>query len=89
MTPGSAGFDLYAQVDTTVTAGEIKKIPLGISTKFCEGYFGLIKDRSSMALSGITVCGGVIDADYNGEICVLLKNTNSTGSVHVIKIAIK
>ena len=48
-----------------------------------EGYVGFLKTRSSMALIGIDVVGGVIDSDYRGEVAVILHNT--TPSVYNVK----
>ncbi len=41
-----------------------------------EGYFGLIKVRSSLAIAGLSVEGGVIDSGYNREIIVIIINQN-------------
>lgn len=42
------------------------------------GTYGRLATRSSMALAGIDVCAGVIDADYRGEVKVLLHNRGPT-----------
>lgn len=46
----------------------------GIKLKIAHGFYGSIRDRSSMAIKGISVVGGVIDSDYTGEVKVLLRN---------------
>ena len=56
---------------------DVKQIETGIN------YGLLYRDRSSMALKGITVSGGVIDAGYTGELKVLL--TNHTRTNYTIK----
>lgn len=71
------GFDLYASSDSVVTPFSTAKIPTGISARFIYPgkRFGLlIRDRSSVALSGLFVVGGVIDAGYTGEIIILMRS---------------
>ena len=72
-----AGIDLRANIpkEEVLGIGEIKAIPTGIRVVIPEGYFGLIKDRSGLALKhGIHVLAGVVDAGYRGEIKVVLAN---------------
>lgn len=78
-TEGSAGYDLFACVDTDITIekGKIKTIPIGISMEIPLGYGGFIFPRSSLGLKhGVTLpnCVGVIDSDYRGEFLVPLIN---------------
>lgn len=47
---------------------------------FPPGTYGRLATRSSMAIRGVDVCGGVIDADFRGEIKVLLHNR--TGNIY-------
>ena len=75
----SAGMDLEAAVDEPVVlkAGEWKLIPTGLSIALLEGYEAQIRPRSGLAFKhGITVLNspGTIDADYRGEIKVILIN---------------
>ena len=79
MTEGSSGMDLFAFVENEITLdpGERKLIPTGISVAIPEGFEGQIRPRSGLAIqNGIGVVNGpgTIDADYRGEICVLLIN---------------
>lgn len=56
-------------------------VPTGLAFALPIGYVGLICPRSGLAKKhGITVANapGIIDADYRGEICVLLLNTSTT-----------
>ena len=54
-------------------------LPTGISMAIPSGYYGRIAPRSGMALkNGIDVLAGVIDADWRGEIQVILYNTSDT-----------
>jgi dUTP pyrophosphatase len=80
-TPQSAGMDLLAALapDETVflPMGERALIPTGLCLELPAGYEGQIRPRSGLALNyGITVLNspGTIDADYRGEVKVLLVN---------------
>lgn len=73
------GFDLFALEDAVLPFGEVVKVRTGIAASAVRGPFKLgllIRDRSSMAVKGITTSGGVIDAGYTGEIAVLMTNQN-------------
>lgn len=72
----SAGFDLYADEDCIVfPAGSRKLVSTGISAAIDSDKVGLIWPRSGIAVkTGIQTGAGVIDADYRGEIKVLLFN---------------
>ncbi len=85
-TKQSAGVDLYANVQEPVTlkSGERKLIPTGISISLPEGYEAQIRPRSGLAAKhGITVLNtpGTIDADYRGEIMIILINLSDTDFV--------
>ncbi|MGN8914162.1 dUTP diphosphatase [Anaerofustis stercorihominis] len=76
-TSGSAGVDLYANIDEdiTVNMGEIKLIPTGIFIKLPLGYEAQIRARSGLSLKhGVTLVNGIgtIDSDYRGEIGIIL-----------------
>lgn len=78
-TPLSAGMDLRANVAAPVVlrAGERKLVPTGLRIELPAGYEAQIRPRSGLALKhGITVLNspGTIDADYRGEVQVLLVN---------------
>ena len=79
MTEGSSGMDLFASVaqEETLVPGERKLIPAGISVAIPEGFEGQIRPRSGLAIQkgiGIVNGPGTIDADYRGEVGVLLIN---------------
>jgi len=85
-TSQSAGMDLLAAVfePTDVKAGEIAIIPTGIAIALPEGFEAQIRPRSGLAAKfGITVLNtpGTIDADYRGEIKVILINHSSSDFV--------
>lgn len=76
-TPQSAGMDLRANVDVTLNPFERVLIPTGLFLEIPEGYEGQVRPRSGLAIrNGITVLNapGTIDADYRGEVCVILIN---------------
>lgn len=75
----SAGMDLRANLDENIVLKplERKLIPTGLFIELPEGYEAQIRPRSGLALKeGITVLNtpGTIDADYRGEIGVILIN---------------
>ncbi|WP_420799982.1 dUTP diphosphatase [Paenibacillus urinalis] len=75
----AAGFDLYAAVDaeTVLKPGERALIPTGFAMAIPAGYEAQIRPRSGLAFKhGITCLNtpGTIDADYRGEVKVLLIN---------------
>ena len=75
-TPGSAGLDLFSNVDLTINPGERSLVDVGIKVAIGRGYYGRIASRSSMACKGIDVAAGVIDSDYRGVVKVLLVNNS-------------
>ena len=76
-TPGSAGLDLYADEDTHIEPGQWRLISTGISVAIQPHFVGLVWPRSGLACKGITTDAGVIDADYRGELFVLLVNLSN------------
>lgn len=78
-TSQSAGMDLRANIDAVITLKpmERKLIPTGLFMALPEGYEAQVRPRSGLALKhGITVLNspGTIDADYRGEVGVILIN---------------
>lgn len=78
-TPQSAGMDLRADLaDPIILApGERRLVPTGLFIALPEGYEAQVRPRSGLALRhGVTVLNapGTIDADYRGELKVLLVN---------------
>ena len=78
-TEHSAGMDLYACTHdiTTIEPGEIKLIATGIKIAIPDGYEAQIRPRSGLALRhGISMVNtpGTIDADYRGEVKVIMIN---------------
>lgn len=81
-TPYSAGMDLRANIDEPVTLKPLQRtlIPTGLYIQLPEGYEAQIRPRSGLAIKhGISLVNtpGTIDADYRGEIRVILVNLSS------------
>jgi dUTP pyrophosphatase len=79
MTQGASGMDLFAclEEEITLTPGQRRLVPTGISVAIPEGFEGQVRPRSGLAIrNGIGVVNGpgTIDADYRGEVAVLLIN---------------
>ena len=78
-TPLSAGMDIRANIEAPITLEplERKLIPTGLYIELPQGYEAQIRPRSGLAIKkGISILNspGTIDADYRGEICVILIN---------------
>ena len=81
-TPQSAGMDLRANLDEPVTLNplERKLIPTGLYMALPAGYEAQVRPRSGLAIKkGSTVLNtpGTVDADYRGEVCVILINLSN------------
>ena len=79
MTELSAGLDLYAANEEPITMapGDIKLVPTGLFLEIPPGYEGQVRARSGLALRhGLMLpnAPGTIDADYRGELLVVLAN---------------
>lgn len=82
-TAHSAGLDLRANLDSPIELKPLERalIPTGLFIELQQGYEAQIRPRSGLAFkNGITVLNspGTIDADYRGEIKVLLVNLSNT-----------
>jgi len=82
MTEQSAGMDICAAVteETMIMPGQRQKVPTGICIALPEGYEAQIRPRSGLAINqGITLLNspGTIDADYRGEIALIIINHGS------------
>lgn len=78
-TPASAGMDLRAALDAPLVLepGARSLVPTGLHLEIPPGYEGQVRPRSGLALKrGLTVLNspGTIDADYRGEVGVILIN---------------
>lgn len=80
--PGASGLDLPAAVDETLVLepGERALVPCGLAVEIPPGWEGQVRPRSGMAVKhGVTVLNapGTVDADYRGELKVILINLGS------------
>lgn len=71
---GDAGFDLRAAESLVIEIGQQLLVSTGLKVAIPEGFVGLIRDRSSMAVKRVYSHAGVIDAGYRGEVRVVLSN---------------
>lgn len=81
-TVASAGMDLRANLDAPVVLEPLQRalVPTGLFMAIPEGYEAQVRPRSGLAFKkGITVLNspGTIDADYRGEVCVILVNLSN------------
>lgn len=78
----SAGMDLRANIEQPIVLAPLQRVlvPTGLYIALPEGYEAQVRPRSGLAIKrGITVLNspGTIDADYRGEICVILVNLSN------------
>ena len=78
-TPDAAGMDLVANIKETITLNSLERtlVPTGLHLEIPKGFEAQVRPRSGLALkNGITCLNapGTIDADYRGEVGVILAN---------------
>lgn len=78
----SAGMDIRANIDEPITLKPLARclVPTGLYIALPEGFEAQIRPRSGLAIKkGVTVLNtpGTIDADYRGEICIILVNLSA------------
>lgn len=78
----SAGMDLRANIDEPIVLAPMQRtlVPTGLYLSLSAGYEAQVRPRSGLAIKkGITVLNspGTIDADYRGEVCVILVNLSA------------
>lgn len=81
-TTGSSGLDLKANIDVSILLNSLERcmVPTGLFLEIPEGYEAQVRPRSGLAAKhGISVLNspGTIDADYRGEIKVILVNLSN------------
>ncbi|MDR1004084.1 MAG: dUTP diphosphatase [Prevotellaceae bacterium] len=82
----SAGMDLRANLSESITLEPLQRclVPTGLYMALPPGYEAQVRPRSGLAIKrGITVLNspGTIDADYRGEVCVILVNLSQESFV--------
>ena len=85
-TEASAGMDLRANLETDIILNSLERcmVPTGLFLEIPVGYEAQIRPRSGLAIKkGITSLNspGTIDADYRGEVCVILVNLSNEAFV--------
>jgi dUTP pyrophosphatase len=74
-TPQSAGYDIYSVSNITVSGRGRSVVPTGLAISVPDGTYARIAPRSGLAIKyGVDIGAGVIDADYRGEIGVIIFN---------------
>ncbi|MEQ1753968.1 MAG: dUTP diphosphatase [Micropepsaceae bacterium] len=76
-TANSAGYDIASAEDVTLEPGAVLAVATGFALAIPEGFEGQVRPRSGLALKhGVTVLNapGTIDADYRGEVKIILIN---------------
>ena len=85
-TADAAGYDLYAVGDGTIPQMCAAKIATGLAFEIPEGYCGVIYSRSSTVSKGLVITPLLIDADYRGEVFVLVSRPYfGSGDYHIKK----
>ncbi len=75
----SAGWDLYSSETLQIAPSERKLVSTGWKLKYApKSYYLRIAPRSGLACKGIDIGAGVVDADYRGELKVLVINNSNT-----------
>lgn len=87
-TDGAAAFDIYALRDIELVPGVTVMVQTGLAVSLPEGHDLKILPRSGLSQKGIVVRNspGLIDEDYRGEICVLLKYEPENVCLSIIKL---
>jgi len=73
----AVGHDLHSSEDINILANNRVLVKIALAIEVPEGTYGRIAPESGLATKGISVDAGVIDADYRGEVKILLVNYNS------------
>ena len=86
MSEHAAGMDLFAAVsgELVIPSGEWKLVPTGLAIALPEGFEAQVRPRSGLALKqGVSILNtpGTVDADYRGEVGVILMNHGKTDLV--------
>ena len=69
-----AGYDLFAGEDKIIPSMTTALVKTGIALQLPDGTYARIADRSSLALKEISICGGVLDNGYRGDVGVIMFN---------------
>ena len=78
VTTGSVGYDLWPSSDITLQCGAVTKVNTRVRVVIPPGYAGVIHAKSGLAMEGIIAITGIIDADFHGEIGLMMRNITET-----------
>ena len=89
----SAGMDLRANLDKPIVLKPLERclVPTGLYIALPEGYEAQVRPRSGLAIKkgiGVLNSPGTIDADYRGEICVILVNLSADEFVALDRLSL-
>lgn len=80
-TSGASGFDFESIEDVELNPGETKLIPTGLSFEIPVGLELQVRPRSGLSLKTplrVTNSPGTVDADFRGQVCVIIQNCSNT-----------
>ena len=75
--PQAAGYDLHASTPATIPPRDRATVDTGLIISVPPGTYGRIAPRSGLATQSIDVGAGVVDADYRGQLKILLVNNSN------------
>ena len=84
---GASGFDFHASENVTLEPGETKLVPTGLAFEIPIGQELQVRPRSGLSLKTklrIPNSPGTVDADYRGEVKIIMENTGDT--THFIQV---
>ena len=73
-TEGAGGYDIYTTESVQLWLADMHPFKTGIAVEIPQGWVGLIKPRSGLAMARADTLAGVVDSDYRGELKILLIN---------------
>lgn len=73
---GDVGYDIISIETKMIGEHYYETLHTGLSIEIPEGYYGLIRTRSSNGINGLQTHPGIIDSGYRGEILVIIYNHN-------------
>lgn len=83
-THGASGFDLVAIENVSLKSGETKLVRTGLAIDVGDGYELQVRPRSGLSLKTplrVANSPGTVDADYRGEVCVIMTNSSQYKTV--------
>ena len=84
--PGAAGFDLFSAEDCYVSPGKCRAVKTDIAIALPKDTYGRIAPRSGLALRRmVDIGGGVIDADYRGNVAIIIFNHHEKNKFQIKK----